>query len=138
MKASRFALAAATIWAATAALNPNGVQAQQTPEKELRALFTYSKLAVEPSEYESQVTQCDGSTSAQDSRTVVPIPDPVIEQIEERLPGRDNRDNGPSAQRWLRESFARWCGAHQRRRGDRDMPLRCIDERHPRFQSAES
>ena len=101
MKASRFVLAAATIWAATAALDANSVQAQQTPEADLQALLMYSKLAVEPDQYGVQTTPCDGDAAAQDTREVVQLPDSVINQIEGRLAGRDTgRDSSPSATRW--------------------------------------
>ena len=101
MKASWGALAAATIWAATAALNANSVQAQQTPEAELRALLMYSKLAVEPGQYDAQATQCDRDAAAQHTRTVVPIPDLVISEIQRRVANRDSSDLRPSARRWL-------------------------------------
>ena len=100
MKASWAALAAATIWAATAALNANSVQAQQTPEAELRALLTYSKLAVEPDQYDAQATQCDRGAAAQHTRTVVPIPNLVIDEIQKRVARRDSSDWSPSAKRW--------------------------------------
>lgn len=101
MKASRFALAAAaTMWATTAALNTNSVQAQQTPEAELRTLLMYSKLAVEPGQYDAQATQCDRGTAVQHLRTVVPIPNPVIKEIQKQVARRDSSDWSPSAKRW--------------------------------------
>ena len=100
MKANRFTLAAATMCAAMAALNANSVQAQRTPQTELQELFEYSKLAINPSDHENEVTECDRYVDPWDERTAVSIPDDVINQIEERLDGVEYEESPPTTQRW--------------------------------------